>query len=145
MTENLFLAFYNGKSKRHAVISDDGITAWLYLHQPSDDSQSTADVDAKAFVYNRGEWIEVREVGSYRPGPPPIAKGYGHEIAVCSDPSEHEWSIHWSADGESVVLLRDTEPWCLIATGDQDGYSKSIRVDGPWGHPWDDAMLEVIS
>ncbi|PLX98400.1 MAG: hypothetical protein C0624_14495 [Desulfuromonas sp.] len=76
MSENLFLTFYNDKSRRHAVMSDDGITAWPYFHQPSDDPQSTADVDAKAFVYNRGQLIEVRDVRCYRPGPSLIVIRY---------------------------------------------------------------------
>ena len=30
MTENLFLSFHHDWNKRHAVIEDDGVTAWFH-------------------------------------------------------------------------------------------------------------------
>ena len=83
--------------------------------------------------------IEVKEVESYRPKLPPIAKGYGHAAAVINDPKTNEWKFSWSDDGLSVLLLKDGEPWCLLAKSEENGYSKVIKVAGPWGSPWDDS------
>jgi hypothetical protein len=74
MEENLFLSFYHDKSNRHAVIEDNGMTAWLYLNLPSDDPQLTGGVDADAFIYNREDLIDVSDAKDYKPNPPPIAK-----------------------------------------------------------------------
>lgn len=145
MEEELFLAFYNETSKRHAVIEDDGLTAWLYLSQPSDDPAKTKPIDSYGFVYNRKEPIEVKEVQNYRPDPPPIAKGYASEEAVCTNPDQHRWSVLWSEDGESVLLQRDGIPWCLIMNGEKMGYSKAIKVEGDWGHPWNDEKLKEMN
>ncbi len=144
MEENLFLSFYHEKSKRHAVIEDDGLTAWFYLHLPSDDPHSTGGVDADAFIYNREDLIDVSDVKGYKPNPPPIAKGYGHDISVCRTPTSYDWSVSWSIDGESVVLFRDAEPWCFIVKDERKGYSKAIKTDGPWGHPWNETIFKIL-
>jgi hypothetical protein len=142
--EGLFSAFYHEASRRHAVIEDDGITGWFYLHGPSDDPGRTADVESDVFVYNRIESIPIGDVSKYQPGPPPIAVGYGHKEAVCRDPKCHQWHVDWLDHRGSVVLLRDGVPWSAIIQGEKRGYSKSIKTDGPWGHPWHDGLLAEI-
>ena len=60
------------------MLIDDGITGILYLYAPSDAEKTEAD----CFAYNRVDPIDPKEVNSYRPGPPPIAKGYASKDAV---------------------------------------------------------------
>lgn len=144
MSEGLWLESYSDTSKRHAIVEDNGLTAWFYLHEPSNDPGRTNPVERDGFVYNRETPIDPGEVKKYRPHPPPIAKGYASAAAVCADPGKHEWAIVWSKDGESVRLEKDGVPWCLIASGEARGYSKAIEADGPWGHPWSDDRLGEI-
>jgi len=93
-------------------------------------------VEATCFAFNRVEPIDVKDVGKYRPGPPPIAKGYASADAVCLAPGEHEWRLVWSPDGSSVALLRDGEPWAVASAAERRGFSKAIGAAGPWGNPW---------
>jgi hypothetical protein len=139
MPEDLFITSYNEATKRHAVLEDDGLTAWLYLHGPSDDPRHTGPVERACFVYNRKPAIDPGDVKKYRPKPPPIAKGYATEFAVTEDPFQHRWVLEWSKSGEAVLLTRDGQPWCLVEVEGTSkyGHCKSIKAEGPWGSPWD--------
>lgn len=144
MPEHLFIASYDAATKRHAVLEDDGLTAWLYLHSPSDDPAQTGPVEKACFVYTHVAPIDAKDAGGYRPSPPPIAKGYVTHNAVCDSPESHIWVIEWSEDGRKVLLSRDEEPWCLMEaeSGSKHGHSISIKAEGPWGSPWDQDKFE---
>ncbi len=144
MEENLFITSYNEISKMHAVLSDEGEVAFLYLHAPSDNPSQTGELLATVIAYNRVEPIDIKDVQSYRPAPPPIAQGYGSEMAVIKIPNEIEWSFMWSDNGDSVLLYKNELPWCLVNECDKKGYSKAIKMSGPWGEPWDDKLIEEI-
>ncbi len=145
MSDELFIEMYDDQSRRHAVLDGNGLTAWLYVHAPSEDPELTGPAEKACFVYNRAMPIDVSTVLSYRPSPPPIAVGYAAESAVCVNPGCHDWRIVWSVDSRAVVLTRDREPWCLMLLEEaMHGYSKSIRADGPWGSPWDQMKFESI-
>lgn len=144
MPDNLFIASYDEATKRHAVLEDDGLTAWLYLHGPSDDPAHTGAVEKACFVYSRVAPIDAKNAEGYRPSPPPIAKGYAAQNAVCDSPEAHSWIIQWSECGRRVLLRRDEEPCCLMEaqTGSKHGHSTSIKAEGPWGSPWDQVKFE---
>jgi hypothetical protein len=144
--EELFIASFNEATKRHAVLEDDGLTAWLYLHGPSDDPKRTAPVERACFVYNRKPAIDVRDVERYRPKPPPIAKAYATEFAVTDKPFRHSWTLEWSMNGEAVLLRKDQHSWCLLEVNgtSKHGHCKSIKADGPWGSPWDQKRFEGL-
>jgi hypothetical protein len=144
MDEEILASSYSETSHRHAVLADDGQTGCLYLHAPSEDSNSTTKVEKACFAYNRREPIDLKDVQRFRPGPPPIAKGYASEAAICNVPDSHDWRLLWSTDGTAVLLLRDEDPWCMIMPDQPHGYSKAIRAKGPWGSSWsDDAYRSV--
>jgi hypothetical protein len=146
MPEHLFIASYDETTKRHAVLEDDGLTAWLYLHAPSNTPNRTAAVEKACFAYNRIAPIAAEAASSYRPSPPPIAQDYATGLAVINDPDARSWAIHWSKDGGAVLLSMDGEPWCVIEAGGKSrhGHCKSIRADGPWGSPWDEQKFRSI-
>jgi len=144
LPDHLFIASYDEVTKRHAVLADNGLTAWLYLHGPSDDPAHTAPVEKACFIYSQVAPIEAKDAGGYKPSPPPIAKGYAAKSAVCDSPGLYTWIIEWSEDGRRELLLRDDEPWCLMEaeTGSKRGHSKSVKAEGPWGSPWDQGKFE---
>ena len=144
MTEELFISWYNETSRRHAILSDDGTTAWLYLHNPTQDTVQTGPVEIACFVYNRIEPIIETEVQQYRPSPPPITKRYASQSAVCRQPDTHDWTIVWSNDGESAVLKKDGIPWCFIELATKRKRSKGIEIEGPWGAPWSEEAYANI-
>jgi hypothetical protein len=136
MDEDFLVCVYSADSHRHAILADDGVTGILYLHAPSDDAAKTGEVEATCFAYNRVDPIETKEVQSYRPNPPPIAKGYASDDAVCRRPESHKWKLTFSLDGTAVLLKRDGKPWAMVSVGVPQGYSKAIEAPGPWGSPW---------
>ena len=89
--ENLFLEHKHPASRRLAVLEDDGTSAWLYMTEP-DSRKPVAD----AWIYNRVAAPPADAIKSYRGGPPPAVQGYASEVALCEEPSSHEWSFVWS-------------------------------------------------
>src|SRR4051812_48749844 len=108
--DEVFLGEQHPISGRRGTFEDDGTSAWLYLSD-----SDTPHVVADAWVYNRVAPPPVSQVASYRPGPPPAAEGYAGPGALCAEPAAHGWSLLWSADGESVAVLRDGVALALIA------------------------------
>src|SRR5579859_412154 len=125
--DDLFLENQHPRSRRLAVLVDDGTSAWLYLTEP--DSRRPA---GDAWVYNRIAAPPVDAIKAYRGGPPPAAQGYASDRALCDDPSAHEWSFRWSYDGEAVAILNDGQPVAFIVLGQKGGYSRELVKDGPW-------------
>lgn len=142
MDEDYLACSYSTESQCHAILDDNGLTGIVYLHEPSDDPKVTGEVIATCFAFNRIVPIELEDVQSYRPNPPPIAKGYASKVAVCRKPKSHRWDLIWSTDGESVVLQRDGIAWALVSIDNRRGLSKAIEVEGPWGRPWSDKVYE---
>jgi hypothetical protein len=143
MDDDFLVWSYSEDSCRHAILADDGLTGILYLHGPSDNPQKTGPVEATCFAYNRIDPIEPEAVQSYRPKPPPIAKGYASKDAVCSQPTSHTWDLLFSSEGTAVLLMRDGEPWAIAALGARRGISKAIQSSGPWGNPWSAEFYEA--
>jgi hypothetical protein len=136
--ENLFLEHEHRESGRLAVLEDDGTSAWLYISE-ADSRKPIGD----AWVYNRIAAPPTEAIKSFHGGPPPAAKGYASEAALCENPSSHEWSFVWSADGESVAVAKDGEPVAFIIGGEKGGYSRELVKDGPWGQPWSEKLFRL--
>jgi hypothetical protein len=136
MDDEFLVCVWSEESHRHAVLADDGFTGIVYLHAPSDDVAETGEVEATCFAYNRVDPIDLGEVRRYRPGPPPIAKGYASKDAVCRKPEAHKWNLKFSSDGTAVLLTRDGKPWAMLSLATPNGFSRAIESPGPWGHPW---------
>src|SRR5262245_46288664 len=115
MDEVFLVCMYSEDSRRHAILADDGGAGILYLHAPSDDPAKTGRVEATCFAYNRVDPIDTKDVPSYRPNPPPIAKGYASKHAVCHRPESRKWKLNFSMDGMAVLLWRDGEPWAMVS------------------------------
>lgn len=151
MAEEIRVSDINKASGQQAMLVDDGISAWLYLHAPASeganaaaDSVGSGPVIATALAYNRVRPIAVADVKNYRPGPPPIATGYASDIAVCETPDQCQWTLAWSMTGDSVLLARDGQPWCFISPDYVQGCSKAVEKSGPWGAAWsEDAYANI--
>lgn len=131
----IFLKEQNSISKRFCILDDDGESGWLYLTEP-EDGKYVAD----AFAYNRINPIPNSKVKEYRDRPPPICESHASVDARFEHPNSSHFEFIWSTDGESVALLCSANPMAMIIDAKKYGYSKGINVDGPWGHPWDQAL-----
>jgi hypothetical protein len=134
--QEYLVSAYSDDSHRHAILADDGVTGILYLHAPSENPAKTGEIEATCFAYNRVDPIDPNDVKNYRPNPPPIAKGYASQEAVCRKPELHGWKLRFSAPGTAVLLTRDDEPWAIVSLDTPRGFSKAIEAPGPWGSPW---------
>ena len=131
MDEEFLVCGYSEHSHRHAILADDGVTGILYLHAPSDDPAKTGVVEATCFAFNRVDPIDTRDVPSYRPNPPPIARGFASKDAVCRIPVSHIWRVNFSVDGTAALLLKDGDPWAIVSLDTPRGFSKAIAAPGP--------------
>lgn len=136
--EPLFLNNEHPVSRRLAVLEDDGTSVWLYLTETG-----TRQPVADAWVCNRIAAPPTEAIKSYRGGPPPAAQGYASASALCEDPLAHDWSFHWSSDGEAVAVVKDGRTVAFAAIGQKGGYSRELVKDGPWGHPWSDQQYRL--
>ena len=78
-------------------------------------------------------------------GTPPLVVEYSTDDAVIADISCDRLEILWLTDGVSPLAVLDNAPFSLIIKGQNKGYSKAIKVDGPWGHPWDNDLYLNLS
>lgn len=138
MSDTLELVDRHPLSLRHAILHDDGVSAWMYLTE-AESSRPQGDV----WVYNRVVAPTRDELERYRGGPPPAVKDYAGIDAWCSDPSQFRWNWAWAADGHSVAMLRNGEPWALIVAGQPRGYCRALVLDGPWGRRWIDEAYDA--
>lgn len=136
------LAEFHGLSRRNCFFEDNGCAAWLYLTEPAADSSTSAPIAADAFVFNHAAPVDPAMVPGFRGQQPPICVGFASPEAVCAGPSECDWSLRWSVDGESVAVLRGGHPIAFIRRGDKLGYSKAVAKVGPYGSPWSQALFE---
>jgi hypothetical protein len=124
-----FISEQHPLSRRHAILEDDGASAWLYLTAP-DNPRPVADV----FVYNRHAPAD-RVEDAAASGPPPIVKAFAAPAAVVPAPECSTWRFRWSADGESAALQRDGVVVALIPSGRRRGYTAAVVAECPWGTP----------
>ena len=140
MAEEIRVSDINKASGQQAMLVDDGVSAWLYLHAPTSEGTDAAagsgPVIATALAYNRVQPIAVADVKNYRSGPPPVATGYASDMSVCETPDQSRWTLDWSMAGDSVLLARDGLPWCFITPDYVQGCSKAVEKSGPWGAAW---------
>jgi hypothetical protein len=59
-------------------------------------------------------------------------------------PAEESVQIRWSADGESVAVFFDSTLIGFIVTGHTRGFSKHLRLAGPFGSPLDTELFEKV-
>src|SRR5580700_6818277 len=102
MPDGPFLTERHPVSQRLATFDDDGTSAWLYLSGVGEDRP-----EADAWVYNRVPAPERDQLEQYRGGPPPAARGYVGNDALCEEPQQFTWSLQWSTDGHAVAVMRD--------------------------------------
>jgi hypothetical protein len=126
-------------TKRWAILDDDGTSAWLTVTEP-DVPRPVGD----CFVYNCRMPEANLPSSQDRSGPPPITTRFASELAHRPNVSSERVRVAWTARGDAAVVLLDDEPVALLVVGEKNGYSRGIAVDGPYGHPWDEARFEEV-
>jgi hypothetical protein len=75
---------------------------------------------------------------------PPLAKDYASKEAILSAAKSREFRFQWTADGQSVALLRNNSPIAMILADAKRGFSRAVGKSGPYGDPWDQAKYERV-
>jgi len=135
MRSPLFISSYSEDRKLYAVFEENKTNAWLYLCIAKGDDEKASDIICDVFVCNTVELIDHSELERYKPGVPPITKGFGHPEAVCKNIDQLRWELTW-LKGAGALLTKDGKPWALVTSGEKRGMSKGIKKSGPWGNDW---------
>jgi hypothetical protein len=136
-SQELFLSEQHPVSRRWAIIEDDGRVAWLYLTEP-DTRKPVAD----CWLYNRVP--TPAHFDSARGEPPVVPQTHAGVDATSQPPSAESVRLRWSRDGESVAVFFDAELIGFIAPGQKRGFSRHIRVSGPFGSVLDTELFQRV-
>lgn len=138
--DGLFLQSQHHQSRRSAILEDDGRTAYLYLT----DRGKRTPVRA-AVVYTRAPLAPAQDWSKVKDGAPPeLSLDIASPSAVVPFPRAPEFSFRWSADGESVALLRKDVPVALVSSHQKLGYSKAVNVPSALANPWDQGKFVAL-
>ncbi len=129
------------RSRRYAILEDNGTTLWLYLTLP-DQTEPIADT----WVFNRVRPVlkpdELTPFHDERP--PQILEAVLEDDPVCDEPGDHQWAFTWTPDGEAVAVFRDDQPIAFVRATDRVGFSRHIIRSSPWGMPWSHKIFQDV-
>jgi len=131
-----FHSLQHETTKRWAVLEDNGTSAWLYITEP-DTPKPVAD----CFVYNCRPAEAELPTTVDRKGPPPITAKFASSSACRADVSQDRIQLVWASSGKAAAVLLDSIPIAFIVVGEKLGHSRAIAVEGPYGHPWNEARF----
>jgi hypothetical protein len=136
VSQDLFVSEQHPVSRRWAIIEDDGRVAWLYLTEP--DRQ---DPVADCWLYNR---VPTPPEFESAPGQSPVVPQTYVGLEPMQVPAWESIHLGWSVDGESVAVLFQAHLLGFIAHGLKRGFSRHIRVSGPFGNVLDTELFQKI-
>ena len=141
MAEDIFLESQSPVSKRYAVLEDNGKIAFLYLTEPG-----TPKPVKDAVVYIRVppveavDWERIKKSGET----PLLRKDLASPTAVIKNPKASEFKFKWSADGDSVAVLRDGQPLAFATIKERFGFSRAVSITSPLANAWDQARYTSL-
>lgn len=130
------------RSKRYAILEDNGTTLWLYLTAPNQ-----RQVVADTWVFNRVRPLLMpEELTPFRDAdqPPPILESMADDEPICDAPEAHRWAFNWASDGEAVAIFRDDRPIAFVRSTDRRGFSRHVIRSSPWGVPWSNKIFQDV-
>ena len=141
MSEEIFLESQSPVSKRYAVLEDNGKIAFLYL------TESGIPKPMKdAVVYMRVPPVEAVDWERIKKSveTPLLRKDLASATAVIKNPKASEFKFKWSADGDSVAVLRDGQPLAFASVKERFGYSRAVSTTCPLANAWDPARYTSL-
>ncbi len=136
-SQDLFVSEQHPISRRWVVIEDDGRVAWLYLTEP-DTRKPVAD----CWLYNRV--ATPPQFDSVRGQPPVVPQTHAGTGATLQPPVRESVRLRWSPGGESVAVFFDAELIGFVVQGQKRGFSRHIRVSGPFGSVLDRELFQRV-
>ncbi len=141
MAEDIFLESQNPVSKRYAVLEDNGKIAFLYLTEPGmPKPMKDAVVYTRVPPVDTVDWERIKKSGET----PLLRKDLASSTAVIKNPKASEFKFKWSADGDSVAVLRDGQPLAFASVKERFGYSQAVNATSPLANAWDQARYSSL-
>ena len=135
--DGLVISAQHARSRRWAILEDDGRAAWLYLTEP-DSTKPVAD----CWLYNS---VPAPQERNFKRGETPVVPlTHTHHAAPFPAPAVEEVALTWSPDGNSVAALFKGQVMGFIANLGPRGHSRLLCVAGPYGEVLDDALYERV-
>ena len=139
VSEGLFIDSQHPVSERWAILEDNGKSCWLYLTVPQEPRP-----ERDCFVYSPVPPVEQLDVEAMKQGSPPtLTKEIATPQAMISGPSESDFELRWSSDGNSVAVIYQQTPIAMIVQGQKSGLSRALSKESPFGVPWDDEVYNA--
>ena len=127
----------NHQSRRTAIIDRAGEALWLYLTGPGD--MSPVSDCWLANLASNGPALSIDELRASGSPPPAPDNALIESLAELPQDPAH-YRVQWSRDGESVQALAGDRPIAFVTASEKAGYHLAIRVESPWGRPFDDSL-----
>ena len=135
--KGLFLSWQHPNSRRHAILEQMDGMVWLYLTAPDSlEPERDCPVFSTIPPADAIDWKLIEKTGH----PPPMTKDVASATAVIEHPVASEYDSLWSADGQSVAVVRGGQMICMIVAGAERGHSRALSKESPLGLPFDDAL-----
>jgi hypothetical protein len=138
MVDELPLSFRSTVSGRHAIVSDEGDSIWLYLTSPG-----STRPERDCWLLNKPSAAAEPHLPDYKTAglPPPAPASIIDEAGVRELPSADRWSARWSSDGETVAIAVDGVEIGLATITEPRGIALYLTKTSPWGRPWDATLV----
>ena len=139
-SQDLFVSQQHPVSRRWAIVEDDGRSAWLYLSEPN-----TTKPVADCWLYNRAPTPEKLDGGAVARGESPVVpQTHVAECATMPAPAQESVLLRWTSAGESVAVFFGSDLIGFIARGHALGFSRHLRLSGPFGSVLDRELFERV-
>ena len=90
------------------------------------------------------ECLQPPQFDSVRGQPPVVPQTHAGAGATLQPPVRESVHLQWPQDGESVAVFFDSELIGFIARGQKRGFSRHIRVSGPFGSVLDRELFQRL-
>lgn len=131
---DLFIASLSGASARQAVVEESAACGWLYMTGPEG-----AEPVADCFLYNMDN-VPAASSDS----PPPLPEVFASAYRVRLPVTEDDVAIVWSPKGDAVAVRIHGEFVAFIGPDDPLGYSRTVKEDCDWAHPFDVELFRKL-
>ena len=123
----MFVSSLSGASARLAVVEETAAAAWFFMTAP--EGQQPV---AQCFLYNTDSGSKPEDDDA-----PPLDPAFASNYRVRTPVTEDDVQIVWSVEGDAVAVRIHDEFVAFIGPDDALGYSRAVKQDCDWAHPFD--------
>jgi len=126
-------------SHRTASVFNESHSIWLYISEPNN-----TKIAADCWLLNTIETPESLSDFTSHKSPPPATAKFVSKQAQGNLPSSSQIKFLWSNNGQSVAVIIGSETLGFIAQNSPRGFSKHIKLSGPFGDPFEIELYKSL-